>query len=141
MDLALYTHRDMLDHRPGVGHPERPERLAAVLGALADASDLRLEERQAPLADPPALRALHAADYVEAVLAVSPARDTVQIDPDTWMSAGSPGAAAAPAATAAAMTSLASMGRSSPLRSVAGTMARPALGRVRPSRRPSASSG
>ncbi len=41
MDTALYTHPDMLDHRPGDGHHERPARLTAVLDALAD-SDLRL---------------------------------------------------------------------------------------------------
>ncbi|MDF2901990.1 MAG: hypothetical protein K0Q62_2049, partial [Phenylobacterium sp.] len=26
MDTALYTHPDMLDHRPGEGHYERPAR-------------------------------------------------------------------------------------------------------------------
>ena len=40
MDVALYTHGDMLDHRPGDRHPERPERLAAVTAALDDASGL-----------------------------------------------------------------------------------------------------
>ena len=36
MAVALFTHSDMLEHRPGAGHPERPERLAAVIDALAD---------------------------------------------------------------------------------------------------------
>ncbi|MET0271729.1 MAG: histone deacetylase family protein, partial [Phenylobacterium sp.] len=39
MTVALYTHMDMLDHRPGERHPERPERLQAVVDALGDASD------------------------------------------------------------------------------------------------------
>ena len=34
MTLALYTHQDMFDHRPGARHPERPERLQAVAGRL-----------------------------------------------------------------------------------------------------------
>ena len=37
MSVPLFTHPDMIDHRPGVGHPERPERLGAVLDALDDA--------------------------------------------------------------------------------------------------------
>ena len=41
MSVALFTHPDMLAHRPGVGHPESPERLQAVLDAL-DAADLGL---------------------------------------------------------------------------------------------------
>ena len=48
MDIALYTHLEMLDHRPGEWHPERPERLSSVLGALGD-SDLKLDRREAPL--------------------------------------------------------------------------------------------
>ena len=39
MTIALYTHQDMLDHRPGARHPERPERLQAVTDALSDASE------------------------------------------------------------------------------------------------------
>ncbi len=34
MTIALYTHQDMFDHRPGEGHPERPDRLRAVADAL-----------------------------------------------------------------------------------------------------------
>lgn len=89
MDLALYTHRDMLDHRPGPGHVERPERLAAVLGALGDASDLALVERSAPLVGRAELSVLHPAFYLDAVEAVAPTRGPVQLDPDTWMSSGS----------------------------------------------------
>jgi acetoin utilization deacetylase AcuC-like enzyme len=89
MDVALYTHRDMLDHRPGLGHPERPERLSAVLGALADASDLSLTERSAPLVTRAQLAALHPAAYLDEIEQVEPGRNAVQIDPDTWMSAGS----------------------------------------------------
>ncbi len=46
MSVALFTHTDMIAHSPGGGHPERPERLAAVLAALDDA-DLKLDRRDA----------------------------------------------------------------------------------------------
>ncbi|MCR5879062.1 histone deacetylase family protein [Phenylobacterium sp. J367] len=89
MTLALYTHTDMLDHRPGDWHPERPERLAAVVGALEDASDLDLEAREAPLVEEADLRLVHPGSYVDRILALHPGHDILELDADTYMSAGS----------------------------------------------------
>lgn len=89
MDVALYTHADMFDHRPGNWHPERPERLRAVVEALEDAADLCLIPGDAPLAERRDLELVHPHAYVERVLTLSPGRDVVQLDPDTFVSAGS----------------------------------------------------
>ena len=89
MDVALYTHADMFDHRPGEWHPERPERLRAVVEALEDAADLCLIPTDAPLAERRDLELVHPHAYVERVLTLSPGRDVVQLDPDTFVSAGS----------------------------------------------------
>jgi acetoin utilization deacetylase AcuC-like enzyme len=107
MDVSLYTHADMLDHRPGAGHPERPARLGAVLGALEDASDLSLIPADAPLAERADLQLVHPEAYVQRILALSPGREPLQLDPDTYLSAGSllaaRRAAGAPAAVRAAL--------------------------------------
>jgi acetoin utilization deacetylase AcuC-like enzyme len=87
--VALYTHSDMFDHRPGEGHPERPERLRAVAGALNDATDLDLEPREAPQAEIADLTRVHPAAYVDAILAASPASGFTRLDPDTALSPGS----------------------------------------------------
>ena len=89
MAIGLFSHPDMRDHRPGEGHPERPERLDAVLGALADASDLDLEERDAPLAELADLAAVHPMAHVERLLAAGPPAGIHALDPDTVLSAGS----------------------------------------------------
>jgi acetoin utilization deacetylase AcuC-like enzyme len=89
MTVALYSHADMFDHRPGAGHPERPERLGAVIAALTDASDLDLDEREAPLIELGDLRLVHDGDYVKAIFGASPEGGRVMLDPDTLMSAGS----------------------------------------------------
>jgi len=89
MDLAVYTHPDMLDHRPRAGHPERPERLVAAMDALRDAGDLRLDEREAPLATYPELERVHGANYIAALNAISPGDGVARLDPDTFMSRGS----------------------------------------------------
>jgi acetoin utilization deacetylase AcuC-like enzyme len=102
MTIALYTHADMLQHRPAEGHPERPARLMAVLEALAEA-DLALERVEAPLADRGDIERVHPAAYVDTVMRASPAEGLRYLDADTAMSPGSLNAAlrAAGAATAA----------------------------------------
>ena len=92
MTVALYTHADMLDHRPGEGHPERPERLAAVTEALGD-SDLDLVVLDAPLAQAADLRRVHPDAYVDRIFAAAPGASLRRLDADTAMSAGSLGAA------------------------------------------------
>ena len=88
MSVALFTHTDMIAHAPGAGHPERPERLAAVLAAL-DASDLRLDRRDATEAAVVDLERIHPAAYVARMIEASPATGLAQLDADTILSPGS----------------------------------------------------
>jgi len=89
MDLVLYSHADMTLHRPSASHPERPERLAAVLGALADASGLALDRRDAPLATASDLALVHDRAFVDDVERLVPATGLAFVDPDTQVSPGS----------------------------------------------------
>ncbi|WP_298098747.1 histone deacetylase family protein [Brevundimonas sp.] len=88
MSVALFTHPDMLAHRPGVGHPESPERLQAVLDAL-DAADLGLDRHAATEAAVADLERLHPADHVARLLAAGPDSGLRQLDADTVLSPGS----------------------------------------------------
>ena len=103
MDVALYTHADMAEHRPGEGHPERPERLGAVLDALADDANLSLVRREAPVAERADLALVHPPDIIDAIVGAAPEHGLAYLDPDTAMSPGSLNAAlrAVGAATAA----------------------------------------
>jgi acetoin utilization deacetylase AcuC-like enzyme len=109
MDVALYTHPDMLDHNPGAGHPERSARLGAVADALEDAADLRLVTLEAPLVELADLQLVHRQDHVERLLALAPGVEGMALDPDTVVSPGSLAAArrAAGAPVAAARAALA----------------------------------
>jgi acetoin utilization deacetylase AcuC-like enzyme len=99
----LFTHPDCLEHNPGQGHPERPERLKAVLAALDHADFAALDRREAPLAAEAQIARVHGADYVSQLLAAVPVRGQMRLDADTVMSPGSGNAAlrAAGAAVAA----------------------------------------
>ncbi|MFZ0269611.1 histone deacetylase family protein [Caulobacter sp.] len=104
MDVALYTHQDMLDHRPGDNHAERPERLRAVIDALNDDSGLDLESVEAPLVDFDDLARVHPQGFIDGVLAAAPSSGLRFLDPDTVLSAGSLTAARRAAGAVAAAT-------------------------------------
>jgi acetoin utilization deacetylase AcuC-like enzyme len=88
MSVALFSHPDMIAHAPGGGHPERPERLAAVLSALDD-SDLALDRHAATEAAVIDLERIHPADYVRRIIEASPSEGLARLDADTVLSPGS----------------------------------------------------
>ena len=85
---TLFTHPDMLDHRPGLGRPERPERLQAVLDALSSAG-LGRDRRAATEASVADLERVHPTDHVARLIAASPESGFAQLDADTILSPGS----------------------------------------------------
>ena len=72
----LVSHADLARLHPTGGHPEREERLAALLAAFPDF----VEARPATV---PELEACHTADYVALVHGLSAAGRTAALDPDT----------------------------------------------------------
>jgi acetoin utilization deacetylase AcuC-like enzyme len=83
------THKACLEHDPGHGHPERPDRLRAILERLAAPDFAALERREAPPATREAIAAVHDRRLVDAVLDAVPPHGQVAIDADTVMSPGS----------------------------------------------------
>lgn len=99
MTTVLYTHPACLEHDPGRHHPESPERLRAVLGALNTQQFARLERSEAPEAALDEILRVHSRRHVERTLAAVPKSGHAAIDADTLMSPAS-GAAALRAAGA-----------------------------------------
>ena len=94
MTTALITHAACLEHDPGPYHPESPDRLRVVLQALEAPEFAPLSREEAPRATKEQLARVHPAEMIDAILAVRPEEgDTVNIDADTVMSAGSAEAA------------------------------------------------
>ena len=90
MSTLLLTHPACLGHEPGPHHPERPDRLRAVLAALDDEAFAGLARGQAPAATLEQLLRVHPDNYVQAMLGVRPAPgELAMIDGDTVMSSGS----------------------------------------------------
>ena len=72
MTTLLLTHPACLEHDTGPHHPERPDRLRAVLAALEDAAFAALARADAPPATMEQLTRVHPQDYVEAILGIRP---------------------------------------------------------------------
>jgi acetoin utilization deacetylase AcuC-like enzyme len=92
--VALITHPACLEHDPGAGHPECPDRLRVVLRSLEAPEFQELSRVSAPEATEEQLCRVHPSAYVQAILRVRPEPgEQVALDPDTLMSAGSAQAA------------------------------------------------
>ena len=91
MKTLIIHHDDCLRHDPGPRHPERAERVAAVLAAVSGMPGT--EMLPAPRAEPEQVRRAHHEAYWrqlgELEPSGGPAGDRVALDPDTWLSAGS----------------------------------------------------
>ena len=88
--VALFTHRACLQHDPGAGHPECPDRLRAVMSALDHPDFVALLREEAPLASVEQLTRVHPVSYVESILALAPPPgDVLALDSDTFVSDGS----------------------------------------------------
>jgi acetoin utilization deacetylase AcuC-like enzyme len=90
MTTLIYTHEACFEHRPGPGHPESPERLRAVLGALKKPEFDGLQWRDAPMGTREQVLTIHDEDFVDHIERVAPSQGYVALDAgDTVMSPGS----------------------------------------------------
>lgn len=91
---GLVYHPQYLEHDMGVGHPESPDRLRAIISRLQHSGVLRRLVRIEPFpAADEWITQVHTASYVESLKRRAPTSGHVSLDPDTSMSAGSLSAA------------------------------------------------
>jgi len=104
--MLFFSHPACLEHDPGEGlpgHPERPDRLRAIEGALAARDWLGWERREAPAASEEELGLVHPASHVEAIRELCRSGGG-SIDLDTFAGEASWEAALRSAGAACAMT-------------------------------------
>lgn len=89
--LRVYTHPACIAHDTGAGHPERPERLGAVIQVLRDHMS-GVDWQDAPAATRGDLLRVHSEALLRAVLDPE-VTGNVLLDPDTVLSPASPEAA------------------------------------------------
>src|SRR3989442_7076078 len=104
MTVSVVWHPACELHEPGPSHPERPDRIRAVLAALrAPDFESRVVWSEAQPADRAAIERVHTTSYVAALEQLA-ARGGGALDPDTYL--GSRSFAAALAAAGVAITAV-----------------------------------
>lgn len=94
MSIQFFTHDDCLQHNPGAGHPENPQRLARILNALGSSEiNQSLKFADAPLGSDAQILLAHEAHHLEKIRATAPETGEAALDADTRMSPGSLNAA------------------------------------------------
>jgi len=91
--MKLYTHPDCELHEMP-RHPERPDRLRAVMQRLSDSG--MLDSMNVQLAEEVSdemLAMIHPEEYINAINEAEPDEGVIKVDPDTYMSPGSTRAA------------------------------------------------
>jgi len=87
MKTLLLHHEDCLRHDPGPRHPERVDRVRAVVSAVRDFPGTEL--LPAPLASQEQICRAHSPEYWQMLHDLEPESGLAAADPDTFMSAGS----------------------------------------------------
>ena len=87
--MLLFTHPSSLAHDTGAGHPERAERIRAILRALDAAAPPGLVRREAPEASLEDIARAHPEPYPSRIRAAIPGSGLARLDPDTVVSPGS----------------------------------------------------
>ena len=83
MSTIVFFHPACVEHDPGEYHPERPDRLRAVVAALKGQGFEALSWREAPEARRADIERVHGRAYIESVFESVPKRGHLHLDPDT----------------------------------------------------------
>lgn len=89
METLLVTHAACFEHETPPGHPECPDRLRAVLGALEAEEFALLHRVEAPRASVEAIERVHPPIHVETIMNGAPVEGFRRVDADTALSPGS----------------------------------------------------
>jgi acetoin utilization deacetylase AcuC-like enzyme len=89
LTTLLVTHDAALQHLTPAGHPERPDRIRAVLRALETEAFATLERAEAPRGSREAVLRCHPERHIAAIEAALPASGLAHLDADTTLSPGS----------------------------------------------------
>ena len=89
MTTLLITHDSGLEHATPMGHPERADRLRAIMAVLEGEEFSALAREAAPESEMESLARVHPMQYVDALRAAVPKQGAVRVDADTSLSSGS----------------------------------------------------
>ena len=81
--MIIYTHNDCLKKFNGHGHPERKERLESIISSIKS-SNLKVEFKEAPLADLKIVSLVHPRKYIEQIFLNIPKEGVIGVEKEPY---------------------------------------------------------
>ena len=81
--MIVYSHSDFLLKFNGYGHPERKERLEAIINSIKS-SDIKVEFKDAPLADLEIISLVHPKKHIEKIFSNIPKNGIIGVEKEPY---------------------------------------------------------
>ena len=82
--MLVYTHKDCLLKDNGFNHPERKERLDSILDSIKQIKDLKINFKDAPLADLKIVSMVHPKKYIEKIFSNIPKVGLIGVEKEPY---------------------------------------------------------
>ena len=82
--MIVYTHSDCLKKFNGHGHPERKERLDSIINSLQFLTELKINFKEAPLADMNSINLVHPTNHIEKIFRNIPSKGLLGVEKEPY---------------------------------------------------------
>ena len=82
--MIVYTHNDCFKKFNGLGHPERKERLDSIINSLQSSLELKINFKEAPLADMNSITLVHPKNYIEKMFKIIPKNGLIGLEKEPY---------------------------------------------------------
>ena len=83
-EINVYSHEDCLKKDNGIGHPERKERLETVLKSIKEIKDIKINLKEAPLANLDIIDYAHPKKYIEEIFSTIPKKGLIGVEKEPY---------------------------------------------------------
>jgi acetoin utilization deacetylase AcuC-like enzyme len=83
-EINVYSHEDCLKKDNGIGHPERKERLETVLKSIKEIKDIKINLKEAPLANLDIIDYVHPKKYIEEIFYTIPKKGLIGVEKEPY---------------------------------------------------------
>ena len=83
-EINVYSHEDCLKKDNGIGHPERKERLETVLKSIKEIKDIKINLKEAPLANLDIIDYAHPKKYIEEIFSNIPKEGLIGVEKEPY---------------------------------------------------------
>ena len=83
-EINVYSHEDCLKKDNGIGHPERKERLETVLKSIKEIKDIKINLKEAPLANLDIINYAHPKKYIENIFSTIPEKGLIGVEKEPY---------------------------------------------------------